>query len=452
MTNRLDHAVNTGRKSDDGRTIFELRHTVMAQNRQVQPIIAENRAVVENTDESGQEDVSVPESALVRQKWRILSKVKAWPNTGYSEPQLIDYESASDEVLAKLIGAIAVKPDLRWDHSYSIKDVVGWIEEAEWEADSDIPAGVNAWVVADPEYDAKAAVGLRKGIIRSGSVGISARLVKSHEDMEMGVFLRSQGQIVDGEVVRWIPVDITDVDHMALVPFRLGADPNAGVRNGKGHTTATHTRADTEITNTGMGEGIIAKAQKNGGQQMTNWEEMFGEVCEMLGVDMRVDGELNASDAMLTINGKLNNLKESYRLLAALQTGLYECERYVIGEDETGLKSEEIVRRLPESLHFAKQGKSFVMFQRSEALRWFDMATVKPDVELSVNDKRIRNRIFGSMDLDFIEEQLNLYREIANSRFGPLKSSVSQETPKDTGPQSAAHGDVDDVNRLFGGE
>lgn len=452
MTNRLDHAVDTGRKSDEGRTIFELRHTVMAQNRHVQPIITENRSVVENTDESDQEESPAERGGPVRQKWRILSKVKAWPSTGYHMPQLIDYESASDEVLAKLVGAIVVKPDLRWDHSYSIKDVVGWIEEAEWEPDSDIPAGVNAWVVADPEYDAKAAVGLRKGIIRSGSVGISARMIKSHEDMDMNVFLRSQGEIVDGEMVRWIPVDITDVDHMALVPFRLGADPNAGMRNADCRSTTRQSGADTQITNSGLDEKTIGTAQKNGGHRMTNWEAMFGEVCEMIGVDLRVDGDMNAGAAMSTISNKLNSLRESHRILIALQTGLYECERYVIRDDETGLKSEEIVRRLPEALHFAKQGKAFLTFQRSEALRWFDMATVKADVDLSVNDRRIRNRISSSTDLDFIEEQLNLYREISNSRFGPLKSSVSEEIPKDTRPQSAPTGDVEDVNRLFGGE
>lgn len=453
MTDRVNRAVDTGQKNSDGRKVFELRHTVMAQCRNT-PVIKHSakRPALENTEDPGVSDEPVSDSGPVRQRWRILSKVPAWPDTGYPEPQLVDYRSAPDEVLAKLVQAISVKPDLRWDHSYSIKDVVGWIEDAEWEADSDIPAGVNAWVVADPEYDAKAAVGLRKGIIRSGSVGISARMVRSHNDMDMDVFLRSQGKIVDGEEVRWIPVDITDVDHMALVPYRLGADPNAGVRNmvSTDDNVAQGRETKTAQANTLRNMGL--NAHKDGGQKMTNWEEMFGDVCGMLGVDLRVDGDLNASNAMQTINGKLNNLRESHRILIALQTGLYDCERYVIRDDETGLKSEEIVRRLPEALQFARQGKAFLAHQKGEALRWFDIATVRPDVELSSNERRIRNRISGSSDLDFIEEQLNLYRDISNSRFGPLKSSVSEEIPAETRPRGVGDEAVDDVNRVFGGE
>ncbi len=448
MTDRLNNAVDTGQKSADGRSIFELRHTIMAESRQIQATQNTKKKAVENSDESDQPDVPVSESALVRQKWRILSKVKAWPNTGYGEPQLVDYTSADDTVMEKMVGAIVVKPDLRWDHSYSIKDVVGWIEDAEWEAESEIPAGVNAWVVADPEYDAKAAIGLRKGIIRSGSVGISARMVRSHNEMDMNVFLRSQGKIIDGEEVRWIPVDITDVEHMALVPYRLGADPNAGARYAGPVSASNSVIPDREITN--LNKEPLERL--DGGQKMTNWEEMFGEVCNVLGVDLKVDGDINANNAMITVNTKLNNLKESHRILIALQTGLYDCEKYVIREEETGLKSEEIVRRLPEMLHFAKQGQAFLAFQKTEALKWFDVATVKPDVELSVNDRKIRNRISGSTDLDFIEEQLNLYREISNSRFGPVKSSVSEEIPKETKGGSVPDESVESVNRVFGGE
>ncbi len=447
MTERLNHAFDTGQKSPDGRSIFELRHSIMTESRGVQPI-KHNKKKVSVEDGDAAETVDEPrgESSLVRQKWRILSKVKAWPNTGYDEPQLVDYESADNSVMAKMVGAILVKPDLRWDHSYSIKDVVGWIENAEWEDESDIPAGVNAWVVADSEYDAKAAAGLRKGIIRSGSVGISARLVRSHDKMDMQTFLRSQGEMVDGEQVRWIPVDITDVDHMALVPFGLGADPNSGLRHPRVNT------ANNSGSYVAGAKDIYKKAQTDGGQEMTNWEEMFGEVCNMLGVDLRVDGDLNANSAMSTINNKLNNLKESNRILIALQTGLYECERYVIREDETGLKSEEIVQRLPEMLHFAKQGKSFLAYQKAEALKWFDLATVKPDADLSMNDRRIRNRIAGSSDLDFIEEQLNLYKEIANSRFGPVRSSVSEEIPSDAPGKTVVSETEDSVNRVFGGK
>ena len=448
-----NQAIDTGLKHTDGREIFELRHTIMAENRD-RPIPTtkkEKKKAINNTsiEDSEQEPLPLFSENLVRQKWRILSKVKAWPHTGYWEPQCVDYSSAEDSVIKNLIDHIAIKPDLRWDHSYSIKDVAGWIEDAEWEDVSDIEAGVNAWVVADSEYDAKAAIGLKKGIIRSGSVGINARLVKSHPNMDMEEFVTSQGKIVDNNEVRWIPVEITNCEHMALVPYRLGADPNAGIREKK--VTATNVVATNTVSNKEKDIKPETVKISQGGREMTNFEELFGNICHVLGVDSAIDDEASAKQVAQAVSNKLMNLKESYRSLVALQQGLYDCEKYLLEDSETGLKSDEIVRRLPEKLKYAENGKKFLDFQKAEALKWFDMAVVQPDVDMSDNDKRIRSRISNSYDLEYIEEQLTLYRELSNGRFGPDRSSAIEEIPAIPSKPVPQIKNKNDVDRLFSG-
>ena len=439
-------AVNLGVTHTDGREIFELRHTIMVENREApaaRPIKKKEISKIDN-ESSDQEPLPLfnEDSGVVKQKWRILSKVKTWPNTGYWEPQEIDYSAAPDEVLQQMIPLIDVQPDLRWDHSYSTKDIAGWVENAEWEEIGDIEAGVNAWVAADPEYDPKAAIGLRKGIIRSGSVGINARVVKSHPDMPTDKFVTMQGKIIDNQEVRWIPVEITNVEHMALVPYRLGADPNAGVREPQKRSNYSKAVNNTESP----------KLKKQGGQPMTDWAEKYADICNTLGVDFAVDEDAaSAKQITQAVVSKLLNLKESHKQLISIQQGLYECEKHLLDADETGLKSDEIVRRLPEKLRYSEHGKKFLDFQKTEAIRWFDMATVSPDADMSENDKRIRSRIHNSVDLEFIEEQLNLYKDVANGRFGPDRSSVKDEIPKDI-PKPVTNTKNSDVDRIFGGK
>ena len=439
-----NQAVETGLKHTDGREIFELRHTIMAENSNAPKNKPTKKRSVNNaSEETDQEPLPLfndSNDGVVRQKWRILSKVKAWPGTGYYEPQLVDYSSAEDDVMREMVSLIESKPDLRWDHSYSVRDIAGWIEDAEWEDDGEIEAGVNAWVVADPDYDAKAAIGLRKGIIRSGSVGINAQMVRSHPDMPIQQFLSSQGEIVDNQEVRWIPIRITKVEHMALVPYGLGADPNAGARDQKQPTSNIKT------------SNIAIKTEKQGGLSMTNtkWEQQYNDVCNLLGVDFAVDDETSAAQLTQTVATKISSLKEAYKQLVSIQQGLYESEKYLLEDSETGLKSEEIVRRLPNKLKYAENGKKFLDYQKSEALKWFDMAVVKPDSDMSDNDKRIRSRISNALDIDFIEEQLNLYKEVANGRFGPDRSSVVEEIPTHTQP--VVQTDTNDVDRIFGGK
>ena len=82
-------------------------------------------------------------------------------------------------------------------------------------------------------------------------------------------------------------------------------------------------------------------------------------------------------------------------------------------------------------------------------MSWFDKAKVT-DVDMSENDKRIRGRISNSQDLGFVEEQLNLYKEIAEGRFGPLRSAesapIEEEKPKTINNSEA----FEDMKALFG--
>ena len=460
MSENKAMAVGTALKHTDGRQIFELHHSIMAEARtQSADKKPSNKKIQNSADDGNQDPLPLFQDSIVRQKWRILSKVEAWPGTGYWLPQCVDYSSAPDSVMHDLVRVIDSKPDFRWDHSYSSHDIAGWIENAEWEPESDIVPGVNALVCADPRYDQKAAVGLEIGMIRSGSVGINVQLVKSHPDMDTDEFVTKQGKIVANEKIRWIPIKITKCDHMAIVPYGSGADPNAGPREHTSNSVIANTTTG-KIEKENINEVTVSsykqkKTNKNGGRQMRNFEDLYSNVCHGLGIDLSVDDTEESFKALgQTVSNKLGILKESHKTLVSLQQGLAICEKYLIENDETGLKADEIVKRLPEKLRHAENGKKFLDFQKNEALKFFDMATVKPDSDMSDNDKRIRNRINSSFDLEFIEEQLSLYKEVANGRFGADKSAQTAELPKATNktdPQ-ITNSDEEDIDRIFGGK
>ncbi len=168
---------------------------------------------------------------LVRDNWRLISAIEAWPRTAFSHPQLLDYSDNGGAVIRQAIGLInSIRPDVTWNHSDDSKDIAGHLSNARWEDSTDIAPGVNAQVVINPEFDPKAAIGLQSGAIRSGSIGVNMQVTRSHPDTKFNDFIQKQGEVVGGKKVRWIPEKITAVRHMAMLPYGAGADPNAGKR------------------------------------------------------------------------------------------------------------------------------------------------------------------------------------------------------------------------------
>ena len=192
------------RREADGSDIYLLDHFVNAERRTTKN--ARPAQSVETTDLTtleNSEDIEADPGGLVRQKWRFISARQAWPTTAYGQPQLVDYGHDGGVALSQAVELInQSNPDLTWNHSIDAKDVAGYITDATWEQSTDIEPGITGYVVVDPEFDAKAARGISRGIIRSGSIGISAEMVKSHPDMDLEEFLGMQGTDVDGDVDR----------------------------------------------------------------------------------------------------------------------------------------------------------------------------------------------------------------------------------------------------------
>jgi hypothetical protein len=438
-----------------GADVYEMENVVHCAVRAVAsepPITQDIETDHANADTKA--DVLV-EDGVVRQKWRFLSAVKAWPHSSYWEPQLVDYTNNGGEALKHGIPLINNdRPDLRWDHSDSARDVAGNIQDAEWEDTSDIEAGINGYVVVDEAFDSKAAIGIKKGIIRSGSIGIRAEFVRSHPDMKLEQFVANQGKIVDDEEVRWIATRITKVGHMAILPTGEGADPNAGPRTTPAPVPVSNQTVTHKVEPQGETKPQLKKYK--GGFKMADGMLHLGEVANLLKVDFSIDEATVMPEQLREITDNLlkriTGLLDNHKALLAYQSKLKALESYVIYEDEQGLKSADILDRLPEKLEYAKHGEAFLLSQRGEAVGWFDKAKVVADADMSENDKRIRGRISNSQDLGFVQEQLTLYKEMAEGRFGPLRSAESAPIEEKTEKPIINNEAMDDMKALFGGK
>lgn len=104
-------------------------------------------------------------------------------------------------------------------------DVNGWsglVQDCVWD-DKNTPPGINALVVVDKTVDPKLARGLEIKALRSLSVTIWFSYEKSHPDL--AGFYDRLGEIVDGEMVRFIVTEITNAGEVSIV--WEGEDPYA---------------------------------------------------------------------------------------------------------------------------------------------------------------------------------------------------------------------------------
>lgn len=412
--------VKLDNKTADGKQIYRFdcvvdsrRRTSVAIN---ETVVSENKATEEVKVEN---EADLPTSAgNVRDSWRLISAVEAWPSSGFHLPQLIDYSHKGGEAIRGAVDLInKYKPDLTWNHSTDAKDVAGWVENAYWEDSMDIPGGVNAELVVNPAYDAKAATGLENKVLRNGSIGFSMDVVPSHEDMPFEQFTQNQGKLIGNEKVRWLPVAVHSVLHMALVPAGTGADKFAGRRELGNQSTIPNTE--------------IVKNEVKG--MLEDSVRLLVNTCQGLGIDVALVADETASipegleERLAKKVEALSNIQKQYNSLASM------IERIFNKAAENGLEISnlsELENEIPRLCKWAEEGEKVLCSRRDEAIEWFDKAKFQPDVEMKDSTKRMRERLSNSRDLEYIQDAIDEYRTMAEERFGNVKrTSLSEELP-----------------------
>lgn len=403
-------------------------------------VSTENIAINETEDDSEEEIESDLGDGQVSVTWRLISAVQAWPCSDFPYPQLVDYSYNDAQALRGVADLVNTsKPDLTWNHSNNAHDVAGYIDNAQWEDSSDIPIGVNAQAIVDPEYDKKAALGLSKGFIRSGSIGVVMDCKPSHESMKFSDFVSMQGEEIDGVVVRWLPLAVHGVRHMAMLAAGTGADPNAGRRITK------NMKEDRQVEAVASEEAIVTENSvteesstttttttdsnnETGATNMTDYVLMLSKLAESLGVEVALSEDGNIPDGLeerlQTKIGKLVGLTERYN-----QT----CAKLEAIEDVIAAPSkDESIDYLKSKLALSKHGEKLLEHYRKEAIRWFDSAKVAiGKADLSESDKRMRNRISKSEDLDMLEDWITEYRDVAESSLSSKRVSEGIDLPKE---------------------
>lgn len=436
--------VKLDNKTPEGKQIYRF-DCVVDSRRRNEPVVTQETVVSEN---KSTEDIKVENEAdlpvstgQVRDSWRLISAVEAWPSSGFHLPQLIDYSHNNGEAIKGAVDLInRHKPDLTWNHSTDAKDVAGWVEGAYWEDSQDIPSGVNAQLVVDPQYDSKAAKGLENKVLRNGSIGFSMDVVPSHEDMPFEQFTQMQGSVVGNEKVRWLPLAVHSVLHMALVPAGTGADKFAGRRELGNQSTISNTKTRHEVK--GMFEDSV---------------RILANTCQKLGIDVA----LIADEGCAIPEGLEERLAKKVDALSAVyqkhNTLAKDVEKLINTANENNLNVvylSDIEKELPRLCKWAGEGENVLCARRDEALEWFDKAKFQPDVEMSEHDKRMRDRIANCRELDWLADYTAEYRGQAEKRFGNTqRSSVAEELPvenKASEIKEISRDIVESASKIFG--
>jgi hypothetical protein len=355
----------------------------------------------------------------VRQTWRLISAVQAWPHSGFDYPQLVDYTHNNGSFLKPTVDMVNNKRvDLVWNHSDDAHDVAGYVENARWEESSDIPYGVNADLVVNPAYDSKAAVGLETGIIRNGSIGVNMKCKPSHPKMKFDHFIQQQGKVIDNEQVRWIPVKITDVRHMAIVPGGTGADLNAGRR-------VLNTSNAPENTQT-----EIIKNKETKGEMMEEWIALLSGLAKELGVEVAIaEGAELPVGLQDRLSKKIDNFKalnEKYNKLCVSVEKLGE----MVCDGVAPSTFDETFNAVESKIAMAAHGEKVLDHYRKDATKWFDSAKVSlGKTDLSDTEKRMRGRIAKSTDMDYLEDVVAEYQAIAEANLSNKRVSEGMPIP-----------------------
>jgi hypothetical protein len=450
-----------------------LREPLPSRTDKIEP---EEEEKAEEIDASAS-NISDGDPSIVTARWRLISCVMAWPQTGFPLPQLIDYGHNNGAVLRQAVQYINKHhPDLLWNHSLDSKDIAGYVRNAEWEDSEDIPSGVNAELVVDERYDHKAATGLRLGILRSGSIGVSMDITPSHPDLDFDEFLARQGETINGEIVRWLPKKMFAVRHMALVPAGTGADKHAGMRNS--HTISENKdkkmeehkmnhgevlqkildslKIDSKVADEGNGEEILTAVQEklqslNATQakqperiieaKRMNHGEVLQRVVDALNIDYTIADADVGESVIAAIDKKLNALFAIREKHQIWNEALYALGKKLFNSDFT---IDDVLDSFDLLYELAEQGKQLVNVRRREALEWFDKAHV--DVLDTEPIKRLRSRIEQIDDVGHLEDMISEYKAIAASKFELNRTSADTKTEE---PEVTDSDIQESANRLF---
>jgi hypothetical protein len=432
----LNVEFNSERQSN----IYRFETVVNCSARRIEPKVETVQAEVTEetpaTEEEPTEDISFLNSVSteiptgpVTQNWRLISAVKAWPNSSFVMPQLVDYGHDGGETLKKIVDLVNLsRPDLIWNHSNDAHDVCGYVTDASWEDSADIPVGVNARLYVNPDFDKKAAVGLQDGILRNGSIGVVMDCQPSHPNMKFSKFLESQGQTVNGNEVRWLPIDVKAVRHMAIVQSGAGADPNAGRRNimtdNMKNEPVENTTEEIIEENTITEENIETKEIS----YMEEHVSLLSNLVSALGVEAVIaENEAIPEDLQERLVTKISKYTEYKDRLNTLGSMLDEAKKIV------GAESNDVfISTLNAKVALSEHGEKLLGHFRKEAVKWFDSAKAAMGrTDLSDSEKRMRTRIEVSEDLDYLEDMVTEYREIAESTLSVKRVSEGSDLPKD---------------------
>jgi hypothetical protein len=117
------------------------------------------------------------------------------------------------------------------NHMADVNDWSGLVQDCVWD-DKNTPPGINGLIVVDKTVDPKLARGLEIKALRSLSVTIWFNYERSHPNLSG--FYDRLGEIVDGEMVRFIITEITNAGEVSVVwegedpfakTFTAGGDP-----------------------------------------------------------------------------------------------------------------------------------------------------------------------------------------------------------------------------------
>ncbi|MDD2853540.1 MAG: hypothetical protein PHY09_16770 [Desulfuromonadaceae bacterium] len=127
------------------------------------------------------------------------------------------------------------------NHDADVNDWKGLIQEPVWDADN-TPNGINAKAVLDKTIDPKLARGVETKALRSFSVTIWFSYEKSHPDLPG--FYDRLGEMVDGEMVRFVVTEITNAGEVSVVwegedPFAKSFEAGGGQETPPGQTQHT---------------------------------------------------------------------------------------------------------------------------------------------------------------------------------------------------------------------
>lgn len=155
------------------------------------------------------------------------------------------FDFTKEGVLKKAVGLFEGLT-LYANHRADVNDWKGLVQECVWD-DQNTPPGINGLLVIDKTIDPKLARGVEIKALRSVSVSIWFNYERSHPNLDY--FYDRLGDMVDGQLVRFIVTEITNAGEVSIV--WEGEDPHAktfSVPGGlPGAASLSHNEGDEEM-------------------------------------------------------------------------------------------------------------------------------------------------------------------------------------------------------------